>query len=249
MSEKSGWYTGLLGALRGTVVDVVVRPVDVVRIQGQCNDPPEKSREIARRIFNSRGLLGFYQGFFSKFTYTVLRQAYYWPCIIYMPQKFSKLGLEEYTSKVATGFFAVTLDIAVTIPIRQREILAMVSKRAPFNLETIKNGWKGTKPALISGYVYLGSFLPAERFFRKTFEEKGKSSLLEAFQIGVSSSLVISPVCSPFTMYYCLNQVGKIDLKEFFLKYRWSVFRGFPLYVVSSAVHNTASSWLIKFCA
>jgi Mitochondrial carrier protein len=249
----STWSSALTssacGAARG-FVEIVVYPLEVIKIHKQCSPTSEKSMRIAQRLFQEGGYRAFYRGLQPQLARAILKQAWCWPMITEIPPWLhAHYGLGEMSQQVVTGFSIAAVDALVTTPLEKVKIVSALKGKVPLSVAYIyKEGWQGFSTYFAKRSVGMVTFLTAQKFLRdQNRESQEKLSPLELTKIGVEVALIMSVVLAPFDMANTVKQAQNLPSSHFFSRQGvFKLYRGSSINALFFVIHSVASVILIE---
>jgi hypothetical protein len=244
MANLDFLQSSLWGSVRGVSVEVLVFPLEVIKIQQQCSPNKETSIQIARRIFQSDGLGVFYRGLSPQLAKTAVKQIWIWPMITGGPSICKSHGVGEIGQQVLTGLSISAVDALITTPLERAKIVSALTGKAPLSFAHVyKNGWQGCRAYFAKRSVNMVTFLTAQKYLRGSEHR----SFGELVIIGTQVAFIVSFMGAPFDFGNTLKQAKNQDLFSFALKNGVKkIYRGSPLNALSLTIHNIASVILIE---
>ena len=241
--------SSLWGALRGLCVEVIIYPLEVVKIRQQCSSKSEICFQIARKIFKQEGPSAFYRGLTPQLIKTSLKQMWCWPMITGIPSFLQTYGLGDLQQQILTGLSIATVDAAITTPLERAKILAALVGKSSFTLPNVyREGWQGFYTYWAKRSINMITFLAAQKYLRERDRPpSGHLSLAALIKTGIQVALILSLVSAPFDMVNTLKQAQMGSVFHLFTRQGvMNLYRGWPINTFSLVVHNVASVILIE---
>lgn len=259
----------ILGVLRTLAVEVINHPLKTVKIHQQTGlYPPQSSSkrilEIARAIYTKHGISGFYVGFGSQTSRSLIKPAWQWPLITQFPDALEyQFSITNSSAKQAVcGCVIATLDSLIATPIEKRMIRSVLKhEKAPSWKHILwpRNGfiqetWGGFGSVWRKQTVAWSAFLTSQSFFREFFvtEKKGYIPLKNCIMVGTLSATVVFAFSALFDYGQTIKQGHNIDLRQAFsqstLPFNQKlkmVYKGSSLYFISLVINNIGSAILL----
>jgi hypothetical protein len=233
--------TCLYGASRGILVQSLLYPLEVVKTNQQASTTYASSREVTSHLWKTKGPLAFYSGLSPHLAKTILRQAWWWPAIIYIPPALKERGYSTFMQQALAGVAVATIDAVITTPLEQKRILASVQKKTENLLPSpIKNGWVGVIPYWRQQSITWAALLVGQKHFREKRAKEPRiqkhSHFVDLLDTSLRLSAIAAIITTPFNTANVLKQssgkslsqsVGKTN-RSFFSSVRY-MYRGLPL--------------------
>ena len=194
--------SSLLGMGRSVVVHTIIYPIEAVKTLYQSKTTPEKSYEIAKRLFQTEGILGVYRGLAPKLVSTVTKQAWCWPMITGVPIHLKKYNINPYVEQGLTGLAIATVDAGVTTPFDRLRILMTTKRDQELSFKnTFQNGWHGVVANWSKLSVSWSVFLVAQKALRDREKERSGTpdlSLSQLTKVSIQVAGIVSVCMAPF---------------------------------------------------
>lgn len=237
--------TSFWGTARGASVEVLIYPLEVIKIRQQCSQNAETSIQIARRVFQKEGARAFYKGLSPQLVKTCLKQIWCWPMITGIPSYLQSYGIEGTHQQILTGLSIATVDATITIPLERAKILSALTKKRAFSLASVyKDGWQGFAAYWAKRSINMITFLTVQKHLRDQARTQPEQ-VLSSFQlakIGTQVAVIVSLVSAPFDVTNTLKQAQKLSPSQFWSRHGiLKSYRGWPLNALSLIIHNIAS--------
>jgi hypothetical protein len=88
-------------------------------------------KDIIRKIFEEKGLIGFYRGYIPNLIRVSIKQIYRWPMMIFFPRLYKKyLGDRPSLIKILTGLTIANIEILIICPLDRLKVFFMTSQKA-----------------------------------------------------------------------------------------------------------------------
>lgn len=88
-------------------------------------------KSIIRKIFEEKGIIGFYRGYLPNLIRVSIKQIYRWPMMIYFPKMYKKyLGDRPSLNKILTGLTIANIEILIICPLDRLKVFFMTSQKA-----------------------------------------------------------------------------------------------------------------------
>lgn len=124
-----------LGFARGVGVYAALYPLEVIKTLQQAEETSLKSHQAAARIFQERGIRGFYAGFTSKLMETGVKQLVTWPILIeLMPPLLAPYQLHPLVEQGTTGLTVASVNALLSAPFNKKMITSIVQNQQVFSL-------------------------------------------------------------------------------------------------------------------
>lgn len=238
-----------LAVVRGLGTEILVCPLELIKLRQQCSNKSESSYKIARQIFQNEGIRSFYDGLSPQLLKTCVKQAWCWPMIIELPKLFRSYGLNDCEQQIATGISISTVDSLGTIHLEKVRVVYATAKKTSLPLiDILKEGWKGFSTYWIKRSVNRVTFLTAQEYLRKNNREGTKElKAYEMLKVGVEVAFVVSFVGAPFDFSNTLKQAKNLNsLHLLNRKDIVKLYRGWPMNTLSLIIQNIASIFLFE---
>jgi hypothetical protein len=86
---------------------------------------------IIRKIYEEKGLIGFYRGYIPNLVRVSIKQIYRWPMMIFFPRFFKKhFGENAVFNKILTGLVIANIEIFIICPLDRLKVFFMTSQKA-----------------------------------------------------------------------------------------------------------------------
>lgn len=237
------------GTLRGITTEILVYPLQVVKIRQQCLEKSEKNFDIAKQIFREGGAGAFYKGLSPELFKTSIRQVWVWPLMTEMPKFFKEYGFKNLEAQILTGLSIATVDAIITAPLEKAKVFsALTGKSSSLGTHVSKNGWQGFSAYWMKRSVGTVTFLTAQAYFRDRAHSQSDSlDYLTLIKIGIQVAFVLSIISAPFDL---ANTVRQACNRSLFLEGSQvkvlRLYRGWPIYALSLVIQSVASVILME---
>lgn len=205
----------VVGAGRGLIALPVEHPFDCVKTKLQAN-PGSSVSGIARGVFQTSGVRGFYAGAIPNGMRVAVKQVYRWPLMLALPPYFKGVLptniVEEYpaAAKTCSGFAMAHIETFIVCPAERMKVWLMTTSHERRHITRFfveeKTHWRaslfrGTKAVYARQVASWVSFLAADGYFkgieRKKYPEHTTLPMLVlmkvAAQVGAVNTLVNMP--------------------------------------------------------
>lgn len=190
------------GAIRGTIVNLILYPTEVIKTNQQASSTSVKSYEVFKKLVKSHGLSSLYSGCSAQIGKTILRQGWWWPMIIYLPPVLEKQGVSTLGQQVLTGIGVGTIDTIFTTPLDKLRVLRSTQNHQNVTPSVLlKEGWKGAAAYWQRQSITWASLLYGQKYFRKSQQsknEQGRLHFLSILDVSTRLSLIASLAITPF---------------------------------------------------
>lgn len=246
--ENILWST-VFGFGRGVVVQALIHPLDVIKIQQQCDLNRTKSYQVAVNLFKQGGMRLFYQGFTPQLLKIAIK-SWTWPMITEIPSLLERYRVEKYKQQVFTGLSIAAVDTVFT-PLEKEKILAANGTKKFSFRNFCQKGWSGFGTHFTKLAVSWTTFLTTQKYLRdKAVKNQSSTSeplpLSQLVKIGIQSGLIVSALSAPFDFANTVKQAKNLSFFEIVNRKSFTtVYRGFPINAACIVIHNIASVILI----
>lgn len=248
-TESSLIQISFLAVARGIGTEILVCPIELIKLRQQCSNKSESSYKVAKQIFQNEGIRSFYNGLTPQLLKTCVKQVWCWPMIIELPKFFKFYGLNDFEQQIATGISISTVDSFGTVHLEKVRVVYATSKKTSLPLiDILKEGWKGFSTYWVKRSVNMVAFLTAQEYLRKNNRE-GSEELkpYEMLKVGAEVALFVSCVGAPFDLANTLKQAKNLNpLHLLNRKDIVKLYRGWPMNTLSLVIQNIASIFLFE---
>ncbi len=225
-----------LGFVRGVGVYGALYPLEVIKTLQQAEATALLSHQAAARIFQERGMRGFYAGFSSKLMETGVKQLVTWPILIeLMPPLLAPHQLHPLVEQGVTGVAVASVNALLSAPFNKKMITSIVHDQRAFSFS---QAWSGLRTHWVNQSASWVAFLVSQKFLRDQYQQRvgrKKLTLKELAGIGSTAALFVSVVTSATDRANTLKQCQRTAFGS------GGAFRGlFPRTVMLMA-HGAAS--------
>jgi len=216
----------LKAALSGTIICnlslIVEHPLDSVKVQWQADVKYKNSKDIIKKIYKEKGILGFYRGFLPSIIRRSCKNFYRWPLVLYLPN-FFKINTNFFPkwnsdglNKIQTGLFLANFETLFVSPMERLKVYFMTYtpkiNNSRFNslfFEFIIDNkghlfqelYRGLEASLYRSNFSWVSFLYLEyEFKRRLLDYKGTNELKFFDLLLVSTGVMVGNLAS--SKYY-----------------------------------------------
>jgi hypothetical protein len=248
--KESMWLqSSLYGLARASAVEVIVYPLEVVKLRQQCSLGAEGSLQIARHVLGKEGASAFYRGFVPQLLKSGQKQIWCWPMMVNVPIHLQSHGIKDPYRQILTALSISTLDAAISTPLERTKILSAVTKGVRFSiLGAYKDGLRGFTAYWTKRSVSWVTFFTAQKILRERASARSKEPLSpsQLAWIGVQVALIVSVASAPFDYANTQKQANNQNLSSLLSRKTIAVwFRGAHLNFLSLVIHNIASVSLL----
>jgi hypothetical protein len=225
-----------LGFMRGIGVYGALYPLEVIKTLQQAEEISLRADQAAARIFQERGIRGFYAGFTSKLMETGVKQLVTWPILIeLMPPLLAPHKLHPLVEQGITGVAVASVNALLSAPFNKKMITSIVQDKRVFSFS---QAWSGLATHWMNQSVSWVAFLVSQKFLRDQYQQRvdrKKLTLGELAGIGSTVAIFVSVVTSATDRANTLKQCQRAAFGSS------GAFRGvFPRTVMLMA-HGAAS--------
>lgn len=242
--------SSLWGMARGITVHSLIYPLEVLRIRQQCSEGKLNIIRIGTALLKEEGIGAFYKGLTPQLLKTSIKQVWCWPMITGLPSILERYQIGNLGQQAITGLSIATIDAAISTPLERAKILSAFRGTHKFCLQNAyRDGWRGFTTHWSKLSVNWMTFLTAQQYLRdQSFSSsKERLSFPQLMKIGVEVALIVSLVSAPFDIANTLKQAQNVNPSHLLTRNGvFKLYRGWPLYALSLAVHNIASVTLIE---
>lgn len=194
-------------------------PLDTIRTRWQAN--PTYSRnalEVAREIYQSKGIVGFYSGAIPNTTRRAIKQIYRWPMMILFPSFYRDHILSSHIQqhyprlpKILTGLSIANFEILVINPLERLKVWLMTSPvrislfeffRQRINTgDMIRELYRGASAIFYRQNISWVTFLYVDELTKTKFRQYKQTqdlTYLDLFAAGMIVGLVNTIAMMPF---------------------------------------------------
>ncbi len=247
--------SGLIGVSRNLCVQSLLYPFDVIKTRQHSDFTRIKSWQIAMNIFHSEGYRAFYRGLHAQMLRTSVQPLWSWPMMTEGPTLLKRYDLNPFLIQGLIGCSIATVGTALLTPLERAKINLILSSnkknpnRVLFPPEFIRSGWKGAFPHWLRLTASWSTFLIAQKYFRDECKKRSggdKLTLGEAAEVALKIAIPVTLITAPFDRVNTLVQSNNSQLYTLFIEnVIRKLYRGWPLLLLSSAIHNTATIYLL----
>jgi hypothetical protein len=231
--------------MRGAGVELLIYPLEGIKVRQQCAQNAEWSVQIAKRVLQQEGPMAFYRGLSPQLLKSCLKQVWCWPMITALPRQLQSYGIGTTQQQVLTGLSIATVDAAITTPLEKAKIHFTLTKKMTISLAHVyQEGWKGFSAYLAKRSMNWTVFLTAQQHFRDRARMSSQQPLspLQLATIGTKVALIVSVVSAPFDIASTLKQAHNLTPSQLLSRKNiFKLYRGWPLSALSLTLHNIAS--------
>jgi hypothetical protein len=209
--------SALVGVSRTVGGLPIEHPLDTIRTRWQANATKSlNSLSVAREIYSSKGLLGFYSGALPNTTRRAVKQTYRWPMMLFFPNFYREHILSEHIQqkyprlpKILTGLSIANFEIVVINPLERLKVWLMTSptrigileffKQAKNNI--IRELYRGTSAVFWRQNVSWITFLYMDELTKNKFRQYKQNNhltYLDLFICGMIVAFVNIAAMMPF---------------------------------------------------
>jgi hypothetical protein len=200
------------GAVRGAVALPLEHPLDCLKTNMQALPSNHNALTVTKRIYQTKGLRGFYRGYVPNTLRVIIKQIYRWPMMLFIP-----IGLESMKvfpqsemNKMITAILIAHFECFIITPLERIKVWLMTNYKSKSGLLYffMKNKrtlgtqlMAGLRPVYAKQMVSWITFLVADDFFRgkarKYFNAEGPLDfwilLIISIIVGIINTLCIMP--------------------------------------------------------
>lgn len=220
------------GAARGVFVHTLIHPLTVAKMHQHC-------LENMGRLFQEKGVAGFYQGLSSQLKQTSQKQMWVWPVIANAPAFLDQYGVEGIYQMFLTGIGIATIDTGFTHRWENEKIKAVLSSSEVLGNAKLLAYWQKLS-------VNWVGFLVTQKYLRERAQRENPGvplTLPQLMQVGIQTAFVVSVISAPFDWRNTIVHTGMQHL--FSSNVPRNMYRGWPISALTLTIHNIASVFLI----
>lgn len=220
------------GVARGVVVHTLIHPLTVVKMHQHC-------LENVGRLFQEKGVAGFYQGLGSQLKQTSQKQMWVWPVIAGAPAFLDQNGVGGINQMILTGLGIATIDTSITHRWESEKIKAVLSSSEVLGNAKLLAYWQKLS-------VNWVGFLVTQKYLRERAQRENPGvplTLPQLMQVGIQTAFVVSVISAPFDWRNTIVHTGMQHL--FSSNVPRNMYRGWPISALTLTIHNIASVFLI----
>lgn len=237
ISWKKHLETSVLGMVRGTLVQLLIHPLQNIKTCLQASSAETTSSQIIRKILEQKGIFGFYSGLKPKLIDTNIKQFWVWPFLQAAPRFLEQKKVTPLSAQIVTGVSIATIDACLSTPFEGAKIRLILAEKSPFSL------FKGFKANWTRLTVQWTTFLAAQRYFRNQYKKTEQDSLTypQLIMAGIKTACVVSVASAPFDTANTLVHISQ----SIFNRPLRHLYRGWPYSALALLIHNIASVTLL----
>jgi hypothetical protein len=184
----------------------IEHPLDTIRTRWQANPTASSSSlAVAREIYTSKGLLGFYSGALPNTTRRAVKQVYRWPMMLLLPNFYREHVLSQYIQqkyprlpKMLTGLSIANFEIVVINPLERLKVWLMTSPNRIGILEFFKQSknniigelYRGISAAFWRQNVSWITFLYMDELTKTKLRQYKQTNHLTHFDLFIAGMIV-----------------------------------------------------------
>lgn len=241
--------SALWGAARGSAVEIVLYPLERIKIEQQCSQPHQKASVIGKKIFQQEGRAGLYRGLQPQLIKTCIKQFLCWPIMTHLPRYLKPYGIGELQQQIVTGLSVATLDSILTSPLeRLKTLSARNMKRFPLR-EIFTEGWVGLWPYWSKRAINMCTFLTAQNYLRERARSNSDQPLtpFQTALVGTQTAFIVSLVSGPSDVKNTLAQANmERPTGPWTAKRIKHSFCGWRLNIISFVIQSIASVYVFE---
>ena len=173
----------LIGIMRNVVGFPIEQPLDSVKTQWQASSYHKNEFQIAKDIWNTKGLKGYYSGSIPNVSKSLLRGTYQFPLMISLPSMCEKLipnslgGQSPSIQKYFTALFISVFDSFILTPLERLKVYQMTKREhqsrdlnqfyRTHRNNLIRELFRGTSTTIIRQFVTWSSFFQGDLYMKK----------------------------------------------------------------------------------